>query len=121
MDASGRRWFLPNVRDFVGPDSLSLVRAFGSLTEYFRRTVGVWREVSGTTNAGGELTVPHYAPFVPSAVLVTEKFVGASTHNQGAFHVDSVDKDNVTLHFLVATSGNDRSNTAVAFYMLCLP
>jgi len=121
MDASGRRWFAPNIRDFVGPDSLALTRVFRSLTEYFRRSVGVWRKVTGTTDAGGELTVPHYAPFTPSAVLITETFEGAGTHSQGAFHIDSVDKDNVTVHFLVSTSGNDRANTFVGFYMLCLP
>ena len=121
MDASGRRWFAPALRQLVGPDQLALSNIFGSLTEYFRRTVGVWRFVEGTTDGDGELVVPHYAPFTPSAVLITETLVASSGHNQGAFHIDSVDKDNVSIHFLVSTSGNDRNNTDVAFYMLCLP
>lgn len=121
MDKAGRRWTNPSAVSLRGPDGRAVSVAFDSLTEYFNRAVGVWRKFTGTTDAGGELTVAHGAPFTPSAVLITETFEGSGTHTQGSFHIDSVDKDNVTIHFLVSTSGNDRANTAVGFYMLCLP
>lgn len=120
MDESGRRWFAPAVRQLVGPDQLALSRIFGSLTEYFRRTVGVWQQFSGTTDVSGHLTVAHGAPFFPSVVLITERHSGVG-HVEGPYHVLSVDKDNVTVHFLTSTIGNDRSNVNVVFDMLCLP
>ena len=120
MDELGRRWFAPAIRQLVGPDQLALSRIFGSLTEYFRRTVGVWREVEGTTDGDGRLVVPHYAPFTPSAVFVTDVFDGSTGHDMGAVHIHSITKDDVDIHFLRA-NGQDRSSTLVKFYMLCLP
>ena len=45
----------------------------------------------------------------------------ASTYQEGAFHLESFDDTNVTVHFLVSTSGNDRASTDVRIYVLCLP
>ena len=118
-------WFAPQLTNLRGPDQLPLRNIFLSLTEYLRRyfasNVGHWLEVEGTTNADGELTFAHGASFTPSAVLITEQHVTASTHNEGAFHIDSFDDTNVTVHFLVSTSGNNRDNTDVHIYVLCLP
>ena len=118
-------WFAPQLTNLRGPDQLPLRNIFLSLTEYLRRyfasNVGHWLEVEGTTNADGELPFAHGASFTPSAVLITEQHVTATTHNEGAFHIDSFDDTNVTVHFLVSTSGNDRDNTDVHIYVLCLP
>ena len=118
-------WFAPQLTNLRGPDQLPLRNIFLSLTEYLRRyfasNVGHWLEVEGTTNADGELTFAHGASFTPSAVLITEQHVTASTHNEGAFHIDTFDDTNITVHFLVSTSGNDRDNTDVHIYVLCLP
>jgi len=118
-------WFATQLTNLRGPDQLPLRNIFLSLTEYLRRyfasNVGHWFVYEGTTDAGGELVFPHNAPFTPSVVQVTEAFVGSSTHDQGAFHIDSVDDTNIGLHFLVSTSGNDRDNTDVKVHVLCLP
>jgi hypothetical protein len=120
MDESGRRWFAPALRQLVGPDQLALSNIFGSLTEYFRRTVGVWREVATQTDATGHAVVPHYAPFTPSVVLITEFYVAGKAHDMGPYHIHSITKDDVDIHFLRA-NGNDRDSVDVDFYMLCLP
>jgi hypothetical protein len=120
MDESGRRWFASSLRQLVGPDQLALSNVFGSLTEYFRRTVGVWREYEETTSGVGHVVVPHYAPFTPSAVFVTDVFDGSTGHDMGAVHIHSITKDDVDIHFLRA-NGQNRSSTLVKFYMLCLP
>lgn len=118
-------WFAPQLTNLRGPDQLPLRNIFLSLTEYLRRyfasNVGHWLEVTGTTNGDGELTFAHGASFTPSVVLITEQHVTASSHDEGAFHIDSFDDTNVTVHFLVSTSGNDRDNTDVHIYVLCLP
>ena len=118
-------WFAPQLTNLRGPDQLPLRNIFLSLTEYLRRyfasNVGHWLEVEGTTNADGEWTFAHGASFTPSAVLITEQHVTASTHNEGAFHIDTFDDTNITVHFLVSTSGNDRDLTDVHIYVLCLP
>ena len=118
-------WFAPQLTNLRGPDQLPLRNIFLSLTEYLRRyfasNVGHWLEVEGTTNANGELTFAHGASFTPSAVLITEQHVTAGSHQEGAFHIDTFDDTNITVHFLVSTSGNDRSNTDVHIYVLCLP
>ena len=95
MDELGRRWFAPAIRQLVGPDQLALSRIFGSLTEYFRRTVGVWREYEETTSGVGRVVVPHYAPFTPSAVFVMDVFDGSTGHDMGAVHIHSITKDDV--------------------------
>ena len=120
MDAVGRRWTNPSAVQLRSPDGRAVAVSFNSLTEFFNQTVGVWDTYSGTTDSIGHLTVAHGAPFIPRCVLVTERHSG-SGHVEGPYHVLSVDKDNVRIHFLVTTSGNDRSNTAVIFDMLCLP
>ena len=120
MDEYGRRWMSPVMPDYTEGNARAITNTALSLTEYFNQTVGVWDNYTGTTDASGELTVAHGAPFTPRCVLVTERH-SASGHIEGAFHVDTVDKDNVTIHFLISTSGNDRANTGVNFDMLCLP
>ena len=120
MDRAGRKWVNPSAVSLRGPDGRAVSVAFDSLTEYFNRAIGVWDQFTGTTDSSGHLTVAHGAPFTPSVVLITERHSG-SGHIEGPYHVLSVDKDNVTIHFLVSTSGNDRANTAVIFDMLCLP
>ena len=120
MDEYGRRWMSPVMPDYTEGNARAITNTALSLTEYFNQTVGVWDNYTGTTDGSGELTVAHGAPFTPRCVLITERHSG-SGHIEGAFHVTSVDKDNVTIHFLVSTSGNDRANTGVIFDMLCLP
>tara|TARA_S200002703_G_scaffold159326_2_gene172395 strand:+ start:4777 stop:5139 length:363 start_codon:yes stop_codon:yes gene_type:complete len=120
MDVYGRRWMSPVLPSYTDENSRAMTDTALSLTEFFNQIVGVWDNYTGTTNAGGELTVAHGAPFTPRCVLVTERHSGVG-HIEGPFHVTVVDKDNVTIHFLVSTSGNDRSNTGVIFDMLCLP
>lgn len=120
MDKWRRKWTSPVVPDYRQPNAKALVDTSASLSEYFNRTVGVWREVSGTTDAVGRLVVPHYAPFTPSAVLITEFYVSGSAHDMGPHHVHDVTKDDVDFHFLRA-NGQDRDLEQVDFYMLCLP
>ena len=120
MDATARKWMSPVLPSYTDGNATAITNTALSLTEYFNQTVGVWDNYTGTTDASGELTVAHGAPFTPRCVLVTERH-SASGHIEGAFHVDTVDKDNVTIHFLISTSGNDRANTGVNFDMLCLP
>jgi len=121
MDKAGRRWMSPVLPSYTDQNSKAMTDTALSLTEFFNQTVGVWGEFHGTTDGVGELTVAHGAPFTPSCILITEHFEGIATHSQGGFHIDSWDKDNVTIHFLTATSGNDRASTPVGFFMLCLP
>ena len=121
MDKYGRKWVSPVMPNYGDPNNKALVDTSSSLTEYFNNAIGVWGEHHGVTDGVGELTVAHGAPFTPSCILITEHFEGIPSHNQGSFHIDSWDKDNVTVHFLTATSGGNRSNTAVGFFMLCLP
>ena len=120
MDEYGRRWMSPVLPSYTDENSRAMTDTALSLTEFFNQTVGVWDNYSGTTDGSGHLTVAHGAPFTPRCVLVTERHSG-SGHIEGPYHVLSVDKDNVRIHFLVSTSGNDRSNTGVVFDMLCLP
>ncbi len=120
MDEYGRRWMSPVLPSYTDENSRAMTDTALSLTEFFNHTVGVWDNYTGVTDGFGELTVAHGAPFTPRCVLVTERHSG-SGHTEGAFHVNTVDKDNVTIHFLVSTSGNSRTNTGVIFDMLCLP
>ena len=119
MDTAGRRWNNPYAVSLRGPDGRAIGGSFDSLTEFFSRTVGIWGNYSGTTDADGELSIAHNAPFTPSVVLITERNAGAG-HVNGPFNVLSVDKDNVRIHFLTMT-GADRASTTVLFDMLCLP
>ena len=120
MDRFDRRWMSPVLPSYTDENSRAMTDTALSLTEFFNQTVGVWDNFTGTTDGGGELTVAHGAPFTPRCVLITERHSGGG-HIEGAFHVNTVDKDNVTIHFLTSTSGNDRANTGVIFDMLCLP
>jgi hypothetical protein len=120
MDKWRRKWTSPVVPDYRQPNAKALVDTASSLTEYFNRTVGVWREYEETTNGVGHVVVPHYAPFTPSAVFVMDVFDGSTGHDMGAVHIHSITKDDVDIHFLRA-NGQDRSSTLVKFYMLCLP
>jgi len=121
MDKAGRRWMSPVLPSYTDQNSRAMTDTALSLTEFFNQTVGVWGEFHGMTDGAGEFTVAHGAPFTPSCILITEHFEGIPTHSQGGFHIDSWDKDNVTIHFLTSTSGNDRISTPVGFFMLCLP
>ena len=117
MDATARKWMSPVLPSYTDGNATAITNTALSLTEYFNQTVGVWDNYTGTTNASGELTVAHGAPFTPRCVLITERH----GTNAGSFHVDSVDRTNVVVHFLISSSGADRASTAVSFDMLCLP
>lgn len=117
MDATARKWMSPVLPSYTDGNATAITNTALSLTEYFNQTVGVWDNYTGTTNASGELTVAHRAPFTPRCVLITERH----GTNAGSFHVNSVDRTNVVVHFLISSSGADRASTAVSFDMLCLP
>jgi hypothetical protein len=121
MTGEGRKWLAPLLSALKGPDVYPLTIIFNSLTEYFRRSVGVWFEVNGTTDGTGHLIFNHNAPFTPSGVFVTEFYISGKPHDMGPFHIHSITDTEIDVHFLKANSGNDRDNDVVRIFVLCLP
>lgn len=121
MDSRERKWFATGLAALKNQDRQALVNVFTSLSSFFDRSVGVWFIAQGTTDANGELTFNHNASFVPSVVQLTSFNDGVSTHNDGPFHLDHVDKTSITVHCLDTTSGGDAANVFVKFHVLCLP
>jgi len=121
VDKWGRKWQSPVMQNYRDPNSKAIVDTASSLTEYFNSTVGVWFEYEGTTDADGSLFIPHGAPFIPSAAFIQLRHVSGSTHDLGAWHVESLDDTIVEVHFLKANNGNDASNHFRRVYVMVLP
>ena len=119
MVAIKRTWTSPQVYGLDGPDSVPLRTIFESLTEYLRGHIGVWGNVTGTTDANGDLTVTHDAGFIPEAVLVTEQDAGDPT-KMGPFHIEVVTETTFRIHFF-EKNGNDRASHSVHVHYLVLP
>lgn len=122
MDAEGRRWLAPLLSALRGQNVYALTIIFNSLTEYFRRSVGVWFTIKGETDLNGRFVFAHGAPFTPSVVLITEKYdsVSVKPKDMGPIHLHSVTSTEVDVHFQKA-NGNDRDNADVFLHVLCLP
>lgn len=119
MDATGRKWMSPVLPSYTDSNATAVTNTALSLTEYFNQTVGVWDYYEGTTDGSGSLTVAHRAPFIPSAVLITERMSTAGIYLGGHAIVGMPD-DEVTIYFM-DQNGSNRSNRNVKFFMLCLP
>ena len=119
MVAIKRTWTSPQVYGLDGPDSVPLRTIFESLTEYLRGHIGVWGNVTGTTDANGDVTVTHDAGFIPEAVLVTEQDAGDPT-KMGPFHIEVVTETTFRIHFF-EKNGNDRASHSVHVHYLVLP
>jgi hypothetical protein len=118
----GRKlWTSPMLPFFRGTDKVPASRSFQSLTEYLRSHVGYWMRFTGTTDANGRLVVTHNCGFKPSAVFVTHEYVtGSSAHDEGPFHIHSLDETTVDIHFLTK-SGQDDASSDQAGYLLLMP
>lgn len=112
----------PNLGFLTGENARPLQWIFRALNEYFRKHIGFWGLVEGTTDANGLLVVTHECGFVPSAIILTHmNTAGSPAHSQGPFHIEAYDEHTFTIHCLTATSGNDDSNSFQEFFFLCLP
>lgn len=122
MNADGRKWLAPLVSSLKGESGYTLTIIFNSLTEFFRRSVGVWFTVTGVTDTDGRFVFAHNAPFTPSVVQITEQYDSSSVKpkDMGAFHMHSVTSTEVDVHFLTA-NGSNRASADVLLYVLCLP
>lgn len=118
MNADGRKWLAPMVSSLSGESGYTLTIIFNSLTDFFRRSVGVWFTVSGVTDVDGRFVFAHNAPFTPSVVQITEQYDSLS--DMGAFHIHSVTSTQVDVHFMTA-NGSDRDDADVLIHVLCLP
>jgi len=115
-------WTNPAVHQLEGPDNRPLKIIFDSLTDFLRRHIGQWGYFTGTTNAGGLLTVTHGWGVEPGAILVTHVNTnGGATHNQGPIHIESFDANSFTVHFLKATSGNNDALAVQEIFYHILP
>jgi hypothetical protein len=93
---------------------------FRTLNEYFRKHIGFWAEVSGTTDANGRCVFTISPGFEPSTVLIAEFFVDGSAHDMGPLHIHSHSATTLDVHFLTK-AGQDRATHAVKISYLCLP
>jgi hypothetical protein len=117
---SRKLWKSPNLPSLRGTDSGEHSVNYRSLTEYFRQHIGYWDDVSGTTNATGDITFTVDCGFKPVAVLVTEIYAGAGAHDMGPFNVEEFSATSLKIHFLTK-SGQDRATHDVRVCYLMLP
>jgi hypothetical protein len=122
MTGEGRKWLAPLLSALKGPDVYPLTIIFNSLTEYFRRSVGVWFTFKGVTDTDGRFVFDHNAPFTPSVVLITEQYdsVSVKPKDMGPLHLHSVTATQVDVHFQTA-NGSDRGGADIFIHVLCLP
>lgn len=117
---SRKLWKSPILPFLKDKDATHHSVAHRSLTEYFRQHIGYWDDVSGTTNATGDITFTIDCGFDPVAVLVTEVYAGAGAHDMGPFHVESFSATSLKVHFLTK-AGQDRATHDVRICYLMLP
>jgi len=113
-----RTWTTPMLPHFAGPDARSTVNGFQSLTEYLRGHIGFWGFFSGTTDGNGDLVITHNCGFIPEAVFIQPYHT--VDHDLGAWHIDALTEDTVTVHFS-KKSGSDSTNVQHDGYYLILP
>lgn len=114
-----RTWTNPLIHSLRGSDSGAVKTIFESLTEYLRGHIGVWGNVSGTTDANGDFTITHNAGFIPQAILLTEQDAGDVT-KMGPFHLETTTETSMVVHFF-DKNGNDRVSHNVKVHYLVLP
>ena len=114
----GRKlWTMPMLGFLRGTDSRPIANGFQTIGEYLRGHIGFWGSYTGTTNASGELVIPHKCGFTPSVAFVQAKYDGSSPRNHyGPIHIESLDENNLTIHLLKANGTDDASSTRVIFY-----
>ena len=114
----GRKlWTMPMLGFLRGTDARPIANGFQTLGEYLRGHVGFWDSYTGTTDASGQMTIPHKCGFTPSVAFVQAKYDGSSPRNHyGPIHVESLDENNLTIHLLKANGTDDASSTRVIFY-----
>jgi hypothetical protein len=112
-----RLWTTPLLGLLRSEDAVPVGRSFQSLTEYLRGHVGFWGIYTGTTTAGGQLTIPHNCGFTPRAAFAQALYDGSSPRNHyGPIHIESLDEDNLVLHILRANGTPDASSTRTLYY-----
>ena len=112
-----RNWIAPMLTHLRGTDSRATSNGFESLTSYLRGHIGFWGSHTGTTDAGGQMVIPHKCGFTPSVAFVQAKYDGSSPRNHyGPIHIESLDENNLTIHLLRTNGNDDASSTRVIFY-----
>ena len=112
-----RNWIAPMLTHLRGTDTRPISNGFESLTSYLGGHVGFWGFFSGTTDANGQLTIPHKCGFFPSAAFAQAIYDGSSPRNHyGPIHVEALDENDLTLHLLRANGNNDASSFRQVFY-----
>lgn len=110
----------PTAQFLVGENARPLKWILGALNEYFKKHIGYWDDLTGTTDANGRCVFTHNCGFDPDAVLVTELYVSGAPHDMGPFHVHSYDSETIDVHFLTK-SGQDRASHDVHICFQLLP
>ena len=113
----GRKlWTMPMLGFLRGTDSRPIANGFQTIGEYLRGHVGFWDSYTGTTDAGGQMVIPHKCGFTPSVAFVQAKYDGSPRNHYGPIHIESLDENNLTIHLLKANGTDDASSTRVIFY-----
>ena len=114
----GRKlWTMPMLGFLRGTDARPIANGFQTIGEYLRGHVGFWDSYTGTTDAGGQMVIPHKCGFTPSVAFVQAVFDGVSPRNHyGPIHIESLDENNLTIHFLRTNGNDDASSTRIIFY-----
>lgn len=109
----------PTSQFLTGDNARPLNWIFRALNEYFRTHIGFWGEVSGTTDANGDLTITHNCGFEPAVVLLTEQDAGDTT-KMGPYHIETFSSSTIVVHFF-DKNGNDRVSHNVRVHYMLLP
>lgn len=110
----------PTSQLLSGDNARPLRWIFTTLNEYFKKHIGFWGDVTGTTDGSGRCVFTHNCGFDPAVALVTEFYVSGSAHDMGPFHVHSFDSETIDVHFLTK-SGQDRVTHDVRICFQLLP
>ena len=114
----GRKlWTMPMLGFLRGTDARPIANGFQTIGEYLRGHVGFWDSYTGTTDAGGQMVIPHKCGFTPSVAFVQAVFDGVSPRDHyGPIHIESLDENNLTIHLLRTNGNDDASSTRIIFY-----
>ncbi len=113
-----RNWIAPMLTHLRGTDSRAIGNGFESVGDYLRGHIGFWDYFSGTTDGNGDLVITHNCGFTPKAVFIQPYHT--VDHDIGAWHIDALTEDTVTVHFS-KKSGSDSTYAVHAGYYHILP
>jgi hypothetical protein len=112
-------WTAPGAQFLTGDDGRLTRTILTNLNEYFKRHIGFWGKVSGTTDVNGDFTITHNCGFEPAVVLLTEQDAGDPS-KMGPFHIETYDSSIIRVH-LFHKNGSDRGSENVTIHYLLLP